>query len=52
MTEEHIVTSFDDELRELTDGLINLGSLAQLALANVERALKTNDHNCSRNNRC
>jgi len=45
MTEEHIVTSFDDELRELNDGLINLGSLAQLALANVERAFKTNDHN-------
>ena len=45
MTEEHIVTSFDDELKELTDGLVNLGSLAQAALANVEVALKTNDHN-------
>ena len=45
MTEEHIVTSFDDELTELTDGLVNLGNLAQVALSNVEMALKTNDHN-------
>ncbi len=44
MTEEHIVTSFDDELRELTDGLIHLGGLAQIALANVEKSLKMNDH--------
>lgn len=48
MTEEHIVTSFDDELRELTDGLINLGGLAQIALANVEKALKMNDHDLAK----
>ena len=48
MTEEHIVTSFDDELRELTDGLINLGGLAQIALANVEKSLKMNDHDLAK----
>ena len=48
MTEEHIVTSFDDELRELTDGLIHLGGLAQIALANVEKSLKMNDHDLAK----
>ena len=29
MDDQHIVTSFDKELKDLTDGLVGLGGLAQ-----------------------
>ena len=32
MDDQHIVTSFDKELKDLTDGLVGLGGLAQIAL--------------------
>ena len=45
MDDQHIVTSFDEELKDLTDGLVSLGGLAQLALRNVEQSLRMSDHN-------
>ena len=41
MDDQHIVTSFDEELKDLTDGLVSLGGLAQIALRNVEQSLRT-----------
>ena len=48
MDDQHIVTSFDEELKDLTDGLVSLGGLAQLALRNVEQSLRMNDHNLAK----
>ena len=48
MDDQHIVTSFDKELKDLTDGLVSLGGLAQLALSNVEQSLRMNDHNLAK----
>ena len=42
---DHIVSSFDEELNEITDGLINMGALVLAALKSVEEILKNNDHN-------
>ena len=42
---DHIVSSFDEELNEITDGLINMGALVLAALRSVEEILKNNDHN-------
>ena len=42
---DHIVSSFDEELNEITDGLINMGALVLVALRSVEEILKNNDHN-------
>tara|TARA_A100001388_G_scaffold233609_1_gene186624 strand:- start:1573 stop:2277 length:705 start_codon:yes stop_codon:yes gene_type:complete len=48
MDDQHIVTSFDEELKDLIDGLVSLGGLAQLALRNVEQSLRMNDHNLAK----
>ena len=42
---DHIVSSFDEELNEITGGLINMGDLVLAALRSVEEILKNNDHN-------
>ena len=42
---DHIVSSFDEELNEITDGLINMGALVLAALKSVEEILKNDDHN-------
>ena len=48
MDDQHIVTSFDEELKDLTDGLVSLGGLAQIALRNVEQSLRMNDHDLAK----
>ena len=48
MDDQHIVTSFDKELKDLTDGLVGLGGLAQIALMNVEQSLRMNDHDLAK----
>ena len=41
---DHIVSSFDEELNEITGGLINMGDLVLAALRSVEEILKNNLH--------
>ena len=42
---EHIVSSFDEELNEISDGIITMGALVLEALKRVETTFKNNDHN-------
>ncbi len=42
---EHIVSSFDEELNGISDGIITMGALVLEALMRVETTLKNNDHN-------
>ena len=42
---EHIVSSFDEELNEISDGIITMGALVLEALKRVETTIKNNDHN-------
>ena len=42
---EHIVSSFDEELNGISDGIITMGALVLEALKRVETTLKNNDHN-------
>ena len=42
---EHIVSSFDEELNGISDGIITMGALVLDALKRVETTLKNNDHN-------
>ena len=41
---EHIVSSYDDDLKEISDGVINMGDEVLVALNNIETLLKNNDH--------
>ena len=41
---EHIVSSYDDDLKEISDGVINMGDEVLEALNNIETLLKNNDH--------
>ena len=41
---EHIVSSYDDDLKEISDGVINMGGEVLGALNNIETLLKNNDH--------
>ena len=41
---EHIVSSYDDDLKEISDGVINMGYEVLGALNNIETLLKNNDH--------
>ena len=41
---EHIVSSYDDDLNEISDGVINMGDEVLGALNNIETLLKNNDH--------
>ena len=41
---EHIVSSYDDDLKEISDGVINMGDEVLGALNNIETLLKSNDH--------
>ena len=41
---EHIVSSYDDDLKEISDGVINMGDEVLAALNNIETLLKNNDH--------
>ena len=41
---EHIVSSYDDDLKEISDGVINMGDEVLGALHNIETLLKNNDH--------
>ena len=41
---EHIVSSYDDDLKEISDGVINMGEEVLGALNNIETLLKNNDH--------
>ena len=41
---EHIVSSYDDDLKEISDGVINMGDEVLGALNNIETLLKNNDH--------
>jgi phosphate transport system protein len=42
---EHIVSSYDDDLKEISDGLITMGAEVLGALKNVEMILGNNNHN-------
>ena len=42
---ELIVSSFDEELNGISDGIITMGALVLEALKRVETTLKNNDHN-------
>ena len=41
---EHIVSSYDEDLKEISDGLTDMGNEVLGALKNVESILKNNDH--------
>ena len=41
---EHIVSSYDDDLKQISDGVINMGDEVLGALNNIETLLKNNDH--------
>ena len=41
---EHIVSSYDDDLKEISDGVIKMGDEVLGALNNIETLLKNNDH--------
>ena len=41
---EHIVSSYDDDLKEISDGVISMGGEVLGALNNIETLLKNNDH--------
>ena len=41
---EHIVSSYDDDLKEISDGVISMGDEVLGALDNIETLLKNNDH--------
>jgi len=41
---EHIVSSYDDDLKEISDGVISMGDEVLGALNNIETLLKNNDH--------
>ena len=41
---EHIVSSYDEDLKEISDGLTDMGNEVLGALKNVENILKNNDH--------
>ena len=41
---EHIVSSYDDDLKEISDGVISMGGEVLRALNNIETLLKNNDH--------
>ena len=41
---EHIVSSYDDDLKEISDGVINMGDEVLGALNNIGTLLKNNDH--------
>ena len=41
---EHIVSSYDEDLKEISDGVINMGDEVLGALNNIETLLKNNDH--------
>lgn len=41
---EHIVSSYDDDLKEISEGVINMGDEVLGALNNIETLLKNNDH--------
>ena len=41
---EHIVSSYDDDLKEISDGVINMGDEVLGALNNIKTLLKNNDH--------
>ena len=41
---EHIVSSYDDDLKEISNGVINMGDEVLEALNNIETLLKNNDH--------
>ena len=41
---EHIVSSYDDDLKEISDGVINMGDEVLGALNNMETLLKNKDH--------
>ena len=41
---EHIVSSYDEDLKEISDGLTHMGNEVLGALKNVENILKNNDH--------
>ena len=41
---EHIVSSYDEDLKEISDGLTDMGNEVLGALKNVEQILKNNDH--------
>ena len=41
---EHIVSSYDDDLKEISNGVINMGDEVLGALNNIETLLKNNDH--------
>ena len=41
---EHIVSSYDDGLKEISDGVISMGGEVLGALNNIETLLKNNDH--------
>ncbi|MBP56645.1 MAG: phosphate transport system regulatory protein PhoU [Rhodobiaceae bacterium] len=41
---EHIVSSYDDDLKEISDGVISMGGEVLGALNNIETLLKSNDH--------
>lgn len=41
---EHIVSSYDDDLKEISDGVINMGDEVLGALNNIETLLKNKDH--------
>ena len=41
---EHIVSSYDDDLNEISDGVISMGGEVLGALNNIETLLKNNDH--------
>ena len=42
---EHIVSSFDEELNEISDGKITMAPLVLEALKRVDTTIKNNDHN-------
>ena len=41
---EHIVSSYDDDLKEISDGVISMGGEVLGALNNIETLLNNNDH--------
>ena len=41
---EHIVSSYDDDLKEISDGVISMGGEVLGALNNIKTLLKNNDH--------
>ena len=41
---EHIVSSYDDDLKEISDGVISMSGEVLGALNNIETLLKNNDH--------